>query len=136
MTNSGGNAGLFFWDGSSDLVQDVDLVNLGTPSSTNDIGDKTGLSVDGPDAGTVASTYLPDAFTMPQQAGDPGPGLPTKRLSVEAPNEVTGGGNGINNDDLTAGNILLTRDAPRFSAPAPGTCSGAVPVFLQSFPFT
>ena len=115
LTNSGENTVLFTWDGSSDLVTDVDMLNIGTPSSTNDIGDKTGLSVG-------ASTYAPDAFTMPQQAGDPGFGASTKRVLLETGSEVTGGGNGITGDDETTEQITTTWDSPAFTAPNPGTC--------------
>lgn len=108
LTNSGENAVLFFWDGVSDLVNDVDMLNIGTPSATNDIGDKTGLAVDGPDVGTTTSTYLTDAFTMPAQAGDPGAGSSTKRIALETGNESSGGGNGISGDDETSELIDLT----------------------------
>ena len=67
ITNGGESAVLFFWDGASDLVTDIDAANIGTPSSTNDIGDKTGVAVDGPDADTNTSTYLADALTIPFQ---------------------------------------------------------------------
>ncbi len=127
LTNSGENAVLFFWDGAADLVADVDMVHLGTPSSTNDIGDKTGLAVDGPDAGTGTSTYLPDAVTMPQQAGDPGFELSTKRLLLETGNESTGGGNGITGDDETSEDIATTWDSS-FGAPNPGICNALVVV--------
>ncbi|MCB1057580.1 MAG: hypothetical protein KDD11_18935, partial [Acidobacteria bacterium] len=121
LTNSGENAVLFTWDGVSDLVEDVDMVNLGTPSSTNDIGDKTGVSVDGPDADTTASTYANDAVTMPQQAGDPGFGFSTKRIALETGNE-SAGGNGLTGDDETSENISVTWDTA-FTAPDPGTVS-------------
>ncbi len=42
LTDDGEHVVLFSWDGASDLVADRDMVNLGTPSDTNDIGDKTG----------------------------------------------------------------------------------------------
>ncbi|MGH1366946.1 MAG: hypothetical protein ACRBF0_25530, partial [Calditrichia bacterium] len=120
ITNGGESAVLFFWDGATDLVTDVDAANIGTPSSTNDIGDKSAISVDGPDADTIASTYLADALTMPFQAGDPGFGFSTKRIALEGANEVNGGGNGITGDDETTENIAVTWDAT-FTAPDPGT---------------
>jgi len=132
LTNSGENACLFFWDGATDLVSDVDMVNLGTPSSTNDIGDKTGLSVDGPDADTTPSTYLPDAHTMPQQLTDPGYGFSTKREQLEGANEVNSGGNGITGHDETTENILVTWDT-LYVAPDPGVVGPGVPVELASF---
>lgn len=124
LTNSGENAVLFLWDGLSDLVSDVDMTNIGTPSSTNDIGDKTGVSVDGPDSDTTASMYLSDLFTMPPQVGDPGLGTSTKRVFLETGNEATGGGNGLTGDDETTEQITTTWDGPPFSAPDPGTCAG------------
>lgn len=130
LTNSGESAVLFQWDGSGDLVLDVDMLNLGTPSSTNDIRSKTGLAVDGPDGDTAASTYLPDAATMPQQLSDPGSGFSTKRLRIEAGWEMTGGGNGMTGDDETTEDIQATWDTA-FTAPNPGVCV-PVPVELQS----
>lgn len=132
LTNSGESANLFFWDGLSDLVTDVDMVNLGTPSSSNDIGDKTGVAVDGPDADTTPSTYLPDAFTMPQQFSDPGFGFSTKREKLEGANEVNAGGNGITGHDETTEDILVTWDTI-YVAPDPGVVGPAVPVELASF---
>ncbi len=123
LTNSGESAVLFTWDGASDLVGDVDMLNIGTPSGGNDIADKTLVTVDGPDADTVASAYLADAFTMPQQAGDPGFGSSTKRLFLEAGSETAGGGNGITGDDETSEQITTTWDGPPFGAPNPGLCN-------------
>lgn len=122
LTDDGENAVLFFWDGVSDLVADVDMVNLGTPSADNDIGNKTGVSVDGPDSGTIESTYLTDAVTMPQQGGDPGSGTSTKRIALEGTHEISSGGNGITGDDETTENILVTWDTT-FTAPNPGVCA-------------
>lgn len=126
LTNTGENAVLFFWDGTSDLVADVDMVNIGTPSSTNDIGDKTGVSVDGPDADTTASMYLADLFTMPQQSGDPVGGTSAKRVVLETGSEIAGGGNGITGDDETTEQITTTWDST-FTAPDPGLCSTGSP---------
>ena len=123
LTNSGESAVLFLWDGATDLVSDVDMVNIGTPSSTNDIGNKTGLSVDGPDGGVITTTYLTDAGTIPLQSGDPGAGFSTKRISQEAGNEISTGGNGLTGNDETTENILFTWDSV-FTAPDPGQCLG------------
>ncbi len=120
LTNGGESAVLFFWDGASDLVSDVDMVNLGTPTDANDIGDKTGVAVDGPDAGSDPAVYLPDGHTMPQQASDPGSEKSTKRIALEI-GESAGGGNGITGNDETMEDISLTWDGP-FIAPDPGWC--------------
>lgn len=42
LTNAGENAVIFQWDGASDLVQDHDMVIIGTPSAANTIANKTG----------------------------------------------------------------------------------------------
>ncbi len=125
LTNSGENAVLFTWDGASDLVQDVDMLNIGTPSAANDIGDKTSVAVDGPDADTSATAYGTDAFTMPQQSADPGFGTSTKRLTLEAGNE-TSGANGATGDDETSEQIQNTWDSA-FTAPNPGVCEALAP---------
>ena len=122
ITNSGENVSLFFWDGASDLVMDVDAVNVGVPSSSNDLGDKTGLTVDGPDGDTTASMYATDAFTIPLQAAAHVFGESTKRMFLEGGFEMTGGGNGITGDDETTEDISLTWDST-YTAPNPGTCN-------------
>jgi len=132
LTNSGENACLFYWDGLTDLVSDVDMVNIGTPSSTNDIANKTGVSVDGPDGDTTPTMYLPDAYTMPQQLTDPGFGFSTKRILLEGPHEINLGGNGINGHDETTENILVTWDT-LYVPPDPGVVGPGVPVELVSF---
>jgi hypothetical protein len=126
LTNSGENVVLFYWDNASDLVSDVDMLNLGTPSAANAIASKTGVSVDGPDADSDVSTYAADAAGMPQQAGDPGSGVSTQRIGAEAGHEASGG-NGLTGDDETTENISLTWDAPPFSTPTPGACAGPAP---------
>lgn len=121
LTNTGENVVLFRWDGASDLVDDVDMLNVGQPTTTNNVGNKTGVSVDGPDADLVASTYVSDAFAMPQQLDNLASGTSTKRILREGANEVTGSGNGTTSDDETTENILVTWEGPPFSPPTPGT---------------
>jgi len=130
LTNGGENATLFFWDGASDLVGDVDMVNLGVPSAANQIGNKTGVSVDGPDGDAVASPYVNDAGTMPLQASAPGSNLSTKRTQKEGTFEIQGGGNGITGHDETSEDIVNTWDTA-FSAPSPGMIE---PALADDFP--
>ncbi len=130
LTNGGENACLFYWDGLSDLVMDVDMIRIGTPSAANDIGNKTGVSVDGPDADVMTSTYLDDGFTMTQQPSAPGPGFSTKRIYLEDANEVNNGGNGITGHDETTEDILVTWDTI-FEAPDPGMVSPGVLVDVE-----
>ncbi|GJQ62360.1 MAG: hypothetical protein SCALA702_14130 [Melioribacteraceae bacterium] len=131
LTNSGEQTTLFYWDGVSDLVQDVDMVFLGTPSTTNMIANKTDVSVDGPDADTDASTYLADAFTMPMPDSDPGFGFTAKRIVFETGETLTGG-NGITGHDETTEDILTSWDTT-YTEPNPGIVDGGVPVELSSF---
>ncbi|WP_437477583.1 thrombospondin type 3 repeat-containing protein [Sorangium sp. So ce1014] len=51
---------LFYWDGVSDLVRDVDYVFYGGTGPNAPV-DKTGGSIDGPDPGSAPSAYLDDA---------------------------------------------------------------------------
>ena len=57
LTNSGEVVVLYYWDGESDLVTDLDYVVWG---DTNEGVDKTGVAIDGPDADAATSTYAPD----------------------------------------------------------------------------
>ncbi|MBL4637667.1 MAG: lamin tail domain-containing protein [Kofleriaceae bacterium] len=125
LTNTGESAVLFFWDGMSDLVTDVDCLNIGTPSITNSIGDKSGLMVDGPDMDTTPSTYLNDSVAV-LQLTDPVAGLSTKRVLPEGMNEVDMGGNGILGHDETSENIQVTWDST-YSAPTPNVSDIVVP---------
>ena len=114
---------LFTWDGASDLVQDVDLVRWGAPSSVNDLPNKTGLAVDGPDADATPSMYLRDAFTMPVPASFPAPTQSLKRIAPEGSHESAGGGNGLNGHDETSENILATWDFGSYTAPNPSVAN-------------
>ena len=119
LTNGGEGIVLFYWDGATDLVTDVDMMNAGVPSAANQIASKTGVSVDGPDVNTIPENYLSDAATMPLQASTTAAGMSTKRIYPEGTNEIHTGGNGITGDDETTENILITWDAT-FTAPTPG----------------
>jgi len=113
---------LFFWNGTSDLVKDVDLIRVGIPPAGNDIQNKTGLSIDGLDPDAVPTMYLPDAFTMPTMGAAAGVGFSHKRRFEECGHEIFGGGNGLFGDDETSENIAITWDGSgvAFTAPTPG----------------
>jgi len=132
LTDSGENVVLFRWDGVSDLVEDVDMVRVGRPAigGSNDIANKTGLAVDGPDADTDASTYLDDAFTMPEASSDPGAGESVKRALLEGPSELAEGGNGATGHDETSEDILVTWDSAfEYTRADPGTCCLTLPCY-------
>ena len=57
LSNGGEVVVLYFWDGESDLVTDLDYAVWG---DKDEAVDKTGVSIDGPDADATASSYQPD----------------------------------------------------------------------------
>ncbi len=57
---------LYCWNGISDLVCDVDYASWGATSASNPKMDKTGVSIDGPDAGAAPSSYAPDIAAASQ----------------------------------------------------------------------
>ncbi len=126
LTNSGEIVVLFTWDGTADLVRDVDIMLAGVPTVANAILDKSGVAIDGPDANTATTAYGDDTRTMPLQTGTPATNQSTKRIAPESGNELqAGSGNGLAGDDETSENTRMTWDSA-FSAPTPG----AVPIGL------
>ncbi len=110
LSNSGEFVVLYYWDGASDLVKDVDYVVWGDKAEAVD---KTGVSIDGPDAGTDSSTYLADTSIADQyvvnadndvDANPHDDGMTAqRRLDVEDV-EIWVGGNGITGHDETSEN--------------------------------
>lgn len=120
LTNAGELIVLFTWDGSSDLVRDVDMMLVGQPPGANGLLDKSGAMIDGPDADTTATAYKQDARTITVQPATPGQNKSTKRIAPEASFQMqTGTGNGMLGDDETSENTAMTWDTA-FTAPTPG----------------
>ncbi len=65
LTNGSELIVLFFWDGASDNVCDVDYVTWG-PATTTSRVDKTGIAIDGPDGDAIATSYNPDTADASQ----------------------------------------------------------------------
>lgn len=128
LSNGGEMVVLFTWDGTSDLVKDVDMVNAGagiTTTSGNRIRPKT-TSIDGPDPGNTTSAYQTDVDTIGELAGDAPSGLSHKRIAFETGFEVqVGTGNGVTGDDETSENISMTWDSS-FTSATPGTVPQAL----------
>ncbi len=108
---------LFYWDGESDLVQDVDIVQWGDsgPDFATVSPNKTGVTIDGPDAGTETSTYLPDTAPQGQDlASVASPahqvGLTVTRIDFEETGETLTGGNGLLGHDETSEPYSVTWD--------------------------
>lgn len=116
LTDGGATVILFNWDGTSGLVKDVDIMVAGTPSTTNQLIDKSGVM-------QLGQTYATDARTIPPQSSAPGIDQSTKRIASEAGQEMPGG-NGLTGHDETSERTDLTWDTS-FGAATPG----AVPAF-------
>jgi uncharacterized protein len=120
LTNGGEAVVLFYWDGATDLVRDVDIMLVGVPTAGNRLIDKSGMPFDGPDADTATSTYATDARSITAQPSSPDGTQSTKRILLEAGHETqTGAGNGLDGHDETSEDSAVTWDTA-FTAPTPG----------------
>ncbi|MGH7493212.1 MAG: T9SS type A sorting domain-containing protein [bacterium] len=124
LSNDGEVLVLFYWDGQSDLVQDVDYAVWGDKVEAVS---KTGVSIDGPDADTTPSTYLTDT-AIPQQFvvnadndTDANPhdlgSTAQRKLDVEDIETWTGG-NGLTGHDETSENTSWKGGIWSINAPA------------------
>ncbi|MCH8125827.1 lamin tail domain-containing protein [candidate division KSB1 bacterium] len=115
---------LYYWDGVSDLVKDVDYVVW---QDKAEAVDKTGVSIDGPDAGEETSTYAADTAIADQttvNADNDGDGnahdsdkSAQRVLPVEDLENWTGG-NGITGHDETSENTSWKGGIWSINAPA------------------
>ncbi len=95
FTNTAEFVWLFFWDGISDLVCDVDLVYWGSGSGSNwPVLKTTALCQDGPDVGGVASCYNNDVGPLTQGFVVPASGAGTRQRVTAEGAETLLGGNG------------------------------------------
>jgi hypothetical protein len=104
---------LFRWDGQSDLVQDIDIVQWSDagPVFNTVSPNKTGQAFDGPDADTTPTPYLPDTAPALQDLAHPGQhdfGLTVSRVDFNEGAETQTGGNGVLGHDETSENYSLT----------------------------
>ncbi|MBK7537020.1 MAG: lamin tail domain-containing protein [Myxococcales bacterium] len=130
FTDTGEYIVLFYWDGVSDNVKDVDMVVSGatnTVTPANQLQSK--MPVDGPDADTTATPYKAESgqlglgmFTTLSSPG--GADLSYKRRTLESGVESQlGTGNGISGDDETSEQLKSSWDGDStkpYSAPTPG----------------
>jgi hypothetical protein len=106
LTNSGEFCTIFYWDGNSDLVTDIDYVMWG---DTNEGVDKTGVTIDGPDGDAVGSTYLADtAIALQSFSSTHSSGSSMQRVMMSEGVETTLGGNAVNGNDETSENLVDT----------------------------
>lgn len=117
LTNSGEAVFLYFWDGTSDLVTDVDQLVWGDKAEAVD---KTGITIDGPDPDSNTSAYLDDTIIANQDVvagGGHSSGEAFVRVDVLEGTELKDNGNGVNDDDETSENTSVTWQV---AAPSPG----------------
>lgn len=112
---------LFQWDGSSDLVKDLDIVSWGAPTGASAYSSKGGTQVDGPDGDSATSTYAAEAgSTTNLSIATTAPAGMTRTTIVEA-SEVASGGNGATGNDETTEVIANSWTGHADSAATPGT---------------
>jgi len=137
LTNGGEVLILYYWDGQSDLVEDVDYVLWG---DKDEAVDKTGVSIDGPDPGTATSSYLDDTPIANQAVvgggSDPHDyGESAQRSGITECGETLTGGNGITGNDETSEDMTVSGGCwTIFATPTPGEPPSAVPLVQGSLP--
>lgn len=126
---------LYTWDGTSDLVQDVDYIIWGNKSETRWAIDKTGFSIDGPDEDMTSSTYLDDTPIANQDYANYsvfGLGLSFHRIDYTEGTQTMTGGNGINGADETSENLSTTWTT--LTAPTPNADESCNSDITLNFP--
>ena len=132
LTNSDEVVILYYWNGSNDLVLDVDylLYNSGSPVANNEAVDKTGVTIDGPDLNTLLSAYLPDTPIANQSSAlNHGFGYSLHRIDFTEGIQSPTGGNGVNGADETSEDLNNTFTA--FSLPTPNAPYQSPPQFAE-----
>lgn len=120
MNAVGGFVMLFYWDGATDLVKDVDLVRWGSPSSAEAFKLKIAQMVDGPDEDTAWSVYAPDTGVIAYVPS--GPVTVLRRVNADETGEgSSSGGNGITGHDESLERIQNTFASLPFPPVTPGT---------------
>ncbi len=128
LTNFGEVVVLLYWDGESDLVQDLDYVVYGDKVEAID---KTGVAIDGPDVDTDTSTYADDTAIIDQDGAVAGAtgghagGNSWQRQHLSEGSEIRTGGNGVTGNDEMSENVSFTwvDDVATPNAPAAGAVS-------------
>lgn len=116
---------LYRWNGSSDLVQDVDFMRWGAATNSSILFDKTGVTVG-------SSTYAADTPVASQQtvsATTLAFGNAYARLSADEGTEATTAGNGLTGHNETSENFPATWRTIAQSPPlAPSTPFASAPI--------
>ena len=122
---------LYYWDGIFDLIRDIDYLTWGTSASRVD---KSTVAVDGPDADTVATAYMPDTAAgsqIPMTVHEVNEA--NERINPEEGVETVTGGNGLHGHDETSENLSLTWGITSdLSPPVGGTPTLPVPIVTNA----
>ena len=119
LESSNGILILFQWDGVSDLVQDIDYIAWGF--FTTGFMDKSGVSIDGPDANNNVSAYFDDLSVLSQKkATIPSAGQSLQRNGIIEIDEAASGGNGVGGHNEATENW---QNSFVVSSPSPGSFS-------------
>lgn len=134
LSNGDEDMTLYYWDGATDLVGDVDYVIWDEgDGGINEETDKTGVRIDGPDANTDSSEYLPDtpiANQVPAPINNLADGWSTHRVDYTEGNQIASGGNGVTGADETSEDLNNTFTA--LSVPTPNGPWSPPSVLLQA----
>lgn len=101
LTNAGELVMLFYWDGVSNLVTDVDYVYYGTASLANPAVNKTGIMING-------SNYLPDTVDSSSLHAPLSPAVSgntsqtCRKVPISEAGQTATGGNGVGGADETS----------------------------------
>jgi uncharacterized protein len=135
LTDSGEVVILFYWDGTSDLVQDLDYAVWGDKAEAVD---KTGVSIDGPDGDSATSTYLADTAVNDQAVVSLGPhpvDSSYQREDLDEGSETQMGGNGVTGSDETSEDFQNTWCIGVSPTPgAPSDCPDPLPPLVCGDP--
>ena len=100
---SAGMIHLFKWNGQDDLIRDVDYMAWGLSFFKERWMDKSGVSIDGPDADDTATAYRNDTPKASQKAlATPAAGMSYQRNGIVEVAETATEGNGLTGHDETS----------------------------------
>lgn len=119
LSNGGECVNIYYWDGQSDLVTDVDYVFWGSNTLTY-VNDKTGKSIDGPDADSAPTAYKADttpASQVPLASSGHANGNAFRREDFNEGTQRTSGGNGVDGRDETSENLATTWSSDKPALP-------------------
>ena len=116
---------LYYWDGFSDLVVDLDylLYNTLSPAPNDEATSKTGVVIDGPDPDAIGTAYLADTDSALQKSAPNlnSSGTSIQRIDFGEGAQTMSGGNGVTGADETSEDLNNT-----FIATSPPTPNGPV----------